>query len=225
MAARASSGILYHPGMLIVSVQVGLPRPLAAGGREMVSGIRKAPVPGPVAARWTGLEGDGQGDLAVHGGRDKAVYAYPHDAYPAWRALRGEALEAGAFGENLTVDGLDEDEISVGDVFRAGTALLQAVQPRFPCATLAMKFDDPHVVKQFYAVDRPGIYFRVAREGSLRAGDALVPESREKVRVPIAELWRLKENGALLEPSRVREILSLESLDEGWRARLLRRLG
>jgi MOSC domain-containing protein YiiM len=180
-------------------------------------------VSGPVAVRTTNLDGDGQSDLTVHGGRDKAVYAYSHDAYPAWETLRGARLSPGAFGENLTVDRLSETEICVGDAFRAGTAVLQAVQPRFPCFKLAMKFDDPRIVKQFFAVNRPGIYFRVLREGVLAAGDELRVESLEKIRVPVAELWAMSEDAAI-DAGRAREILKLDALDDGWRARLLRRL-
>lgn len=184
--------------MKIVSVQVGLPRVHDDRGRPLSTGIFKEPVAGPVRALSLGLEGDGQADLTVHGGRDKAVYAYSLDAYPEWSRLRGGVLPPGAFGENLTVDRLREDEICAGDSFRAGSAVLQAVQPRLPCFKLAFKFGDPGIVKQFVALERPGIYFRVLQEGALAAGDELIPLGGEKVRVPIVELFRRekKRSGA-----------------------------
>ena len=164
--------------MLIASVNVGLPRELPHEGGVVLSGIVKAPVAGPVAVGATNLAGDGQADLSVHGGLDKAVYAYPHEHYGAWaRELGRDDLAPGHFGENLTLEGLLEDEARIGDVFLMGTALLEVSQPRVPCFKLAIRMGDPAFAKPFLRSGRTGFYLRVLAEGVVRAGD---PVTRER---------------------------------------------
>ena len=136
--------------MKIQSIQTGLPRVLRFRGREISTGIFKKPVPGPIFVGTLNLDGDGQADLTVHGGRDKAVYAYSSDAYSGWSDIRPhDAFEGGAMGENLTVDHLPEDRLHIGDTFKIGGAVLQVTQPRLPCYKLAAKFNDPQIIRQF----------------------------------------------------------------------------
>jgi MOSC domain-containing protein YiiM len=176
--------------MKILSIQVGRPKPLTRGGKTLTTAIIKKPVKGAVRVERLGLAGDGQADHRYHGGLDKAVYGYPHDAYAWWRERRPQDdFPHGAFGENLTVDDLPEDEILVGDVYEVGGAALRAVEPRRPCRTLAFKFQDPKIVKQFMESRRSGVYFAVEKEGPIRAGQTLALVSREKGAVSIRDLF------------------------------------
>ncbi len=160
--------------MRIVAVSTGLPADLTSGSRTVLSGIVKAPVDGRVAVGPTGLAGDGQADLSVHGGPDKAVYAYPLEHYAHWAAELGrDDLAPGHFGENLTVEGLPEDEIAIGDVLRSDGALFEVSQPRVPCFKLGMRMGDPGFLKPFLRSGRVGFYLRVLETGSVGAGDAL----------------------------------------------------
>lgn len=160
--------------MHLISVNVGLPQTLTWQGRRVRTGIGKAPVAGPVAVQAENLAGDGQADLRVHGGPNKAVYAYAHEHYAYWQTqpLR-EPLAPGAFGENLTTEGLLESQVRLGDSFRVGTAVLMAVQPRMPCFKLNVRFADATMLARFQAAGRNGIYFRVLAPGVLQAGDAI----------------------------------------------------
>src|SRR5438093_6407740 len=137
--------------MRIVSVTVGLPRQVTWRGKAIRTGIFKQPVAGRVAVRALNLDGDRQADLTVHGGRDKAVYAYPAEHYAYWRAqLPGVELAHGAFGENLTTEGLLEDDVQVGDRFRVGSAELIATQPRLPCYKLPARFQRAGPGKRYH---------------------------------------------------------------------------
>jgi MOSC domain-containing protein YiiM len=159
----------------LVSVNVGRPRTIEAGGRKVRTAIFKAPAAGRVAVGRLNLEGDTQSDLRVHGGPNKAVYLYPAGHYDAWRAELPEMdFPYGAFGENLTVDGLDEASVRVGDRLRVGTAEMVVTQPRMPCFKLGIRFGRADMVKRFYASRRFGFYLAVEREGELGAGDAVV---------------------------------------------------
>ena len=151
--------------MKIVSVNVGLPRPVSWRGRRIMTGIYKDPVEGRVRVRRTNLDGDRQADLSVHGGPEKAVYVYPSEHYPFWRReLELEDLPWGSFGENLTTEGWWEDEVHLGDRFRAGTAEFIVTQPRMPCFKLAVKFDREDIVESFLESGRPGFYLAVTQE-------------------------------------------------------------
>lgn len=161
----------------ITDVRTGRAR-VVAGHRTAYA---KAPRRGPVAVHALGLEGDEVGNPRVHGGPDKAVYAYAAANYPLWRAdhpEHRERLVPGAFGENLLIEGLDEATAHVGDCWRAGTALLEICQPRQPCQTLARWFGDPAMVKAMVANGRSGWYCRVVEPGELAAGDPLTLEHR-----------------------------------------------
>ena len=174
--------------MKIVSIQVGLPQVMQFRGREVTTGIFKSPIEGPAHVRFTNIEGDGQADLRVHGGVDKAVYAYSLDAYAWWKKKRpNDTFEFGAFGENLTIDEMNERQVCVGDTFEIGDAILQVAQARFPCFKLGVKFNDHTVIKDFNESERPGVYFRVLKEGHIEAGQEFKLISREKNLVSIWE--------------------------------------
>ena len=143
-----------------------------------MSAIFKAPVTGRVAAGPEGLDGDEQADLRVHGGPDKAVYAYAEEDTAWWEAELGRPLGPGAFGENLTVAGLDVTGAVIGERWRVGTTELEVCQPRQPCSKLGIRFGDPRMVKRFAQVARPGAYLRVIVPGELGAGDQVEVVSR-----------------------------------------------
>jgi MOSC domain-containing protein YiiM len=176
--------------MRLLSVQVGVPRTVVHGGREVRTAIFKEPVLFPVRVHATHLDGDMQADLRVHGGPDKAVYAYDASAYAYWRDVLGRELPHGQFGENLTVEGMPEAEVRIGDVYRVGGALLQVSQPRSPCFKLALKMDMPRFPKMFLESARSGFYMRVLEEGDLAAGDAISLVSREPESPTVAETAR-----------------------------------
>ncbi|UOQ69653.1 MOSC domain-containing protein [Hymenobacter volaticus] len=203
--------------MQIVSVNVGLPQEVHWKGRAVITSIFKQPVLGPVAVHAEHLAGDGQADLRVHGGPDKAVYAYPQEHYAYWQPLvPPELLGPGALGENLTTTGLLESEVRMGDCFRAGTAVLMAVQPRRPCFKLGIRLNDERVVKQFQEARRCGIYFRVVQTGVLQAGDALELVERSPYAVTIqdvADCYYLPEK----DYTKLMQILALPFLPPSWR--------
>ena len=158
----------------VLSVSVSPARTVPWKGHAVRTGIFKAPTDRRVRVRRLGLEGDEQADLEVHGGPLKAVYAYPSEHYPFWKAeLPGTPLPWGAFGENLTVVGLSEDGVRVGDRFRIGTALLAATKPRFPCYKLGIRFGREDLIDRFRSSGRTGFYLRVLEEGELGAGDRI----------------------------------------------------
>jgi len=201
----------------ILSIQVGVPRTFQYGGQNVVTSIFKKQVPGPVRLRTLNLEGDTQSDLKVHGGRDKAVYAYSYDAYDWWKRTRpNDTFESGAMGENLSVDQMPEDQLFIGDTFEIGEAVVQITQPRFPCYKLGMKFNDPAILKQFMKLERPGIYFRVLKEGEIDVQQEFELIDQEAVRISVHELFTINRT-APADPSRIREILKLKSLNEQWR--------
>jgi MOSC domain-containing protein YiiM len=182
-------------------------------GREIRTAIFKQPVAGPVALAGVNLAGDEQGDLRVHGGPDKAVYAYDSTHYTAWRALLPTWTDwtPGLFGENLTTDGLLETAVRVGDVFGLGTARLRAVQPRQPCYKLNVRFNDRDMAARFAQVGRPGIYFRVETPGTVQAGDALTLLEAAPTRVTIQDLAHLL-TARLVDADQLADILALPHL-------------
>jgi len=140
-------------------------------GNDVRTGIWKRPLPGPVAARGVNLEGDDQADRRVHGGPDKAVYAYAREDTEWWERELGRELEHGTFGENLTTRGLDLSGARPGERWRIGSVLLEVSEPRLPCFKLGIKMGDNRFLKRFAAARRPGAYLRIAGEGVLQAGD------------------------------------------------------
>ena len=203
--------------MQVVSVNVGLPREALWQNRVIETGIFKEPVRGRVAVRTLNLEGDGQADLTVHGGISKAVYAYPSEHYSWWREQLPHAdLNPGVFGENLTTEGLSEDNVSIGDAFRIGSAEFVVTEPRMPCYKLGIRFDRPEIIKEFLAAGRSGFYFRVAAEGDVAEGDPIEVTSRAGGSITVAEVASLystdRGNVELL-----RKAVSVEPLPEHWR--------
>lgn len=184
--------------MKLVSVNVGLPRQVDWRGRRVRTSIWKAPVPGRVRVTPRGLEGDRQSDLRVHGGPDKAVYAYPSEHYEYWsRLLPGTDLAWGAFGENFTTEGLLERDVRIGDRFRAGSAEFLVTDPRMPCYKLGVRFGRDDMVKRFLASGRTGFYLAVRGEGEVAAGDPIEITARADRDVTIADVVdRVRERGS-----------------------------
>ena len=161
------------PGRLL-SVNLAVPGTLRLRGRDVRTGIFKRPVEGRVRVRRLGLEGDMQADLSVHGGPKQAIYLYPAEHYEYWRnILAGDGLSPGFFGENFTAEGVTEDAVRVGDVFRAGTAAVQITKPRSPCFKLGARAGTLRFVRTFLESGRLGYYLRVLEEGEVGAGDPI----------------------------------------------------
>ena len=165
----------------VVSVNVGRPRSIEWFGRDVTTSIWKQPVDGRVAVAGVNLAGDDQADRRVHGGPDKAVYAYALEDYRWWRDVSGDALgEAvapGTFGENLTLEGIDVDGLIVGDTWEVGSTRLRVTQPRFPCFKLGVRMGDSDFVDRFADARRFGVYFAIEAAGSVAAGDAMTHRS------------------------------------------------
>jgi MOSC domain-containing protein YiiM len=182
--------------MKIVSINLGLPRKLLWHDREVLTSIFKSPVNGPVMVRHLNLEGDRQSDLENHGGRSKAVYAYPAQHYDLWRPeLPGMELSWGSFGENLTIEGIREEDTYIGDLFRIGQALLMVTQPRIPCYKLGIRLGRDDIVARFLASNRSGIYFSVVEEGLLAIGDPVERIQVDEERISVTEINRAVADG------------------------------
>ena len=175
----------------VLSVNVGRPQPVGLQrGRTVKSAIGKAPVEGRVRVAGVNVEGDDQADRRVHGGPDKAVYAYAREDTAWWERELGRELGPGAFGENLTVEGVDVSGALIGERWRLGTVELEVCQPRFPCFKLGLRFGDPKMLKRFTRAERPGAYLRIVREGEIGAGDAIEVTDRPDHGVTIALVAR-----------------------------------
>lgn len=204
--------------MRVVSVNVGLPRKVPWRGKLVSTGIYKEPVGGPVRIRRLNLDGDRQADLRVHGGPDKAVYAYPSEFYELWSRERPDLdFPWGQFGENLTTEGLLDGDVSIGDRFRVGAAELVVTQPRFPCFKLGIKMRRDEFVTEFLERGLLGFYFAVAREGEVQAGDPIVEVSRDVRRFRVTEIARLHVHDREDVEGLLRAV-ELDVLPESWRA-------
>jgi MOSC domain-containing protein YiiM len=209
--------------MKILSVNVGMPREIPHEGRLILTGIVKAPVTGRVRVNALNIEGDRQADLSVHGGASKAIYAYPAEHYRFWRAELPELqLGWGSFGENITTEGILENEIHVGDRLCAGTVELIVTEPRLPCYKLNAKFAREDMVKRFVRSRRTGFYLAVAREGEIGAGDSIDVLSRDEHRVSMAEITRLYAFDRR-DLAAMRRAASVAALPESWRSFFLMR--
>ena len=203
--------------MRVVSVNVGKPREVEWKGKIVLTSIFKEPVTGRVAMRRLNLDGDRQADLSVHGGPEKAVYVYPAEHYQFWRnEFPNMELPWSMFGENLTVEGLQEDTVNIGDQFRIGSARVVVTQPRMPCYKLGIKFKRDDILKRFLVSGRSGFYLAVLEEGEVEAGDPITLIKRNENGVTVADITRLytsdKHNMAAL-----RKAVAVEALPEGWR--------
>jgi MOSC domain-containing protein YiiM len=178
--------------MTVVSVNVGTPKQVLVRDRTVLTSIFKWPVDARVAVRRHNIDGDRQADLTVHGGPYKAVYGYPREHYRFWaEQLPDVELAAGNFGENLTTEGLAEEDVYVGDQFRVGSAVLQVTQPRMPCFKLGIRFGRPDIVKRFWQSRRPGFYFSIVEEGNVAAGDPIERTMRAPDGISIADVVAL----------------------------------
>jgi MOSC domain-containing protein YiiM len=210
--------------MHVVSLNLGMPREVIAHDRLVLTGIFKSPVEGKIHLRRLNFDGDGQADLRVHGGKDKAVYAYPSEHYGYWREELPEMdLPWGVFGENLTTVGLSEEDLHIGDRLRIGEAILRVAQPRLPCYKLGIRFGRDDIIKRFLASGRSGFYFAVDNEGEIGAGDPIEIIDREPHHISIADLNRLitadEDDRVVIE-----EVLAVESLPQNWRDHFMKRL-
>jgi MOSC domain-containing protein YiiM len=210
--------------MHVVSVNVGLPRTVRWKGRVVTTGIFKEPVAGRVPIRRVNVDGDGQADLTVHGGAAKAVYAYPLEHYAFWREQLEEELPFGAFGENLTIEGLPpEKEVAVGDRFRVGSAELVVTQPRLPCYKLGLRFAREDMVKRFLVSGRTGYYLAVDAEGDVAAGDPVETIARHPAQIPVAEITRVYAS-ARNDLAAIERLVALDALPDDWRRYFAERL-
>jgi MOSC domain-containing protein YiiM len=199
----------------LVSVNVGAVRQVTWGGRVVETGIWKEPVEGPVRVAGVNLEGDDQADRRVHGGPDKAVYAYAIEDYHWWDDRLGAQLAPGTFGENLTVSGLDVAGSLIGERWRVGTTLLEVSQPRLPCFKLGIRMGDPDFVDRFEEAQRFGAYLRIVEEGEVQAGEEVRIVSRPEHDFTITQLGLAS---ARPDPNMIKRILSTPQVPESWRA-------
>ena len=203
--------------MKLLSVNVSLPKEITFKGKTVRTGIFKEPVQGRLQVHALNIEGDGQADLLGHGGPFRAVYVYSFDHYPYWESELGRKdFSYGQFGENLTVEGMLDEDVHVGDIFRIGTALFQVTQPRVPCYKLAIKMGVEGFYKQILASGRLGFYFRVLEEGEVGTGDVIERVKVDPVGMTILEINKLmyydKDNLEGFKRS-----LGVEALSPGWR--------
>ncbi|MFD8721306.1 MOSC domain-containing protein [Streptomyces sp. NPDC059629] len=200
----------------LLSVNVGLPRDVPWQGRTVRTGAWKSPVPGRRMVRRLNVEGDGQGDLAGHGGEIRAVLVYQVQSYQFWRKRLGrDDLTFGIFGENFTVDGLPDDEVCIGDRYRVGEAEFEVTQPRVTCYRVGMRLGEPTMAALLVAHHRPGFYLRVITEGHVQAGDAITLVRRGPGELSVADtdaLLYLPER----DPAKLRTALDIPALSPGW---------
>jgi MOSC domain-containing protein YiiM len=208
----------------LVAISVGRPRELQWHGRAVQTSIFKTPVSGRVQVTRLNIEGDEQSDLSVHGGADKAVYAYPAEHYDFWRReLPNIELPWGAFGENFTTEGLLEDDVWIGDRYRVGSVELVVTQPRMPCYKLAIRFGRTDLVKRFLQSRRSGFYFAVQREGKLSPGDAIERLGRDERRLTVADVVALYAADSANQPL-LENASEHPSLPASWREYFRKRL-
>ena len=203
--------------MKLVSINVGLPREVQSQGKTVLTSIFKEPIAGRVAVQRLNVQGDQQSDLSVHGGSDKAVYAYPSEHYAFWREELGLAeLPWGSFGENFTTEGLLEDEVFIGDRLRIGTAEFVVTQPRMPCFKLGIRFGRPDIVKRFLRSGRSGFYLAVTQEGEAEAGDEPSWVARRESDVSVTDIVRLYRGDAE-DTDLLRRASEVPALPQDWR--------
>jgi MOSC domain-containing protein YiiM len=202
-------------------VNVGTPREIEWLGRRETTSIWKAPVEGRVAVRGVNVAGDDQADREVHGGPDKAVYAYAREDTYWWERELGRALEHGNFGENLTVSGIDVTAAVVGERWEVGSTVLEVAQPRIPCWKLGARMADPSFPVHFAAAGRPGAYLRIIEEGEIGAGDEIRVGDKPGHGLTVGDVARIYHQ----ERNRCAQLLRAPELAEGWQEWALRRTG
>jgi MOSC domain-containing protein YiiM len=210
--------------MRLMSLNVARPRLAVYKDQTVSTGIFKQPVFGPVQLRSLNLDGDRQADLAVHGGRFKAVYAYPSEHYDFWRQqLPGTQLASGMFGENFTTEGLFERDLHIGDRLQIGTAVIMVRQPRIPCYKLALKFHRNDILARFLRSGRSGFYFSVEQEGVVECGNSFEFLSREPEAITISEINVLFAEDQC-DRTLLERALATPALPEDWRDYFRKRL-
>jgi MOSC domain-containing protein YiiM len=208
----------------LLSLNVGLPRQVRFQGELVTTGIFKEPVQGRVRLRKLNLEGDKQADLKVHGGVDKAVYAYAGEHYDYWRQeLPDMSLPWGVFGENFTTEGMFEESVSIGDQFKVGTANLIATQPRMPCYKLGVKFGRMDMIKRFLASGLTGVYFKVMKEGELEQGDEIELIKKDENSITVKDIVRLYTIDKD-DIQTIKRVIKIKDLPNGWRYHFIKQL-
>ena len=212
--------------MKLISVNVSLPKAVQYKDKLVGTGIFKEPVPGRIMLRRLNLDGDGQADLTVHGGEDKAVYVYPVEHYAHWQEKLGRKdLTYGQFGENFTTAEILEDQIHIGDIFRVGAAMVQVTQPRVPCYKLAIKMQMPQFPKLFMAAGRTGFYLRVLEEGEVGAGDMIERIDIDPEPMTVQEVFRLAfADQANHNRAALQKAVELRGLSTDWQSMFAERL-
>ena len=202
--------------MIIESLNVGLPKKERFYGRELLTGICKIPVSGPLLLNKLGFDGDGVGDMKHHGGPDKAVCVYSTDHYPYWQEIMGMKLPVAAFGENLSVANLREDDICIGDIFELGTALVQVSQPRQPCRTLAARYARDDMIRLVVDSGYTGFYLRVLIGGQVEKGNTLILKERDPRRITIAFANHTYHHDNK-NCEAIKRVLEVPALSESWK--------
>jgi ferredoxin-NADP reductase/MOSC domain-containing protein YiiM len=202
----------------LLSVNVGLPRDIAWKGRTVHTAIWKEPLRGHCRVGRLNLNGDGQGDLAGHGGEQRAVFVYQIESYRYWQEQLGRTdFVHGQFGENFTIEGLPDDAVCIGDQYQIGSALFEVTQPRVTCYRVGIRMNEPRMPALLTSTGRPGFYFRVLQEGEVGAGDEIVKAGEAKERMTVAEI-----NALLYSPDHARDrlehALRIDALSPGWRS-------
>jgi MOSC domain-containing protein YiiM len=196
----------------ILFLNVGSIRDVEYKGHHVTTGIWKHPVEGRVALRGVNFDGDDQADRSVHGGPDKAVYAYAREDYDFWRDAEKRETPAGLFGENLTVEGYDLSAAIAGERWSVGSTVLEVAQPRLPCYKLGIRMGDPHFPKKFLAALRMGAYLRVVQEGDIGAGDEVHVISRPTHDVTLRSMAE-----SLRDPRKAEALRKVSGLPQFWR--------
>jgi ferredoxin-NADP reductase/MOSC domain-containing protein YiiM len=202
----------------LLSVNVGLPRDIQWRGRTVHTGIWKDSVAGRRRVGRLDLEGDGQGDLAGHGGEHRAVFVYQIESYGYWQErLKRTDFVPGQFGENFTIEGLPDDAVCIGDRYQIGSALFEVTQPRVTCYRVGIRMNEPLMASLLTSSGRPGFYFRVLKEGEVGAGDEIVKVGESEERMTVAEIDALLYSPHH-PPDRLERALRINALSPGWRS-------
>lgn len=223
MKIKEGREVLENQEYEILSIHVGRPCTYEFDGKQVETAIVKEPVGGPVYLSRTNFEGDGQADLIHHGGEDKAVCVYPADHYMYWESVLKRKLPEAAFGENVTVKGLTEKEVCIGDIFKLGEALVQVSQPRQPCFKLAKRLNQKDMVLKVRDTGYSGFYFRVLEEGIVEPDSRLQLVSRDAHEATVSYANHLMYHDRGNHPA-IRKILEVEALSESWRSSFLKQL-
>jgi len=202
--------------MKVTSLNIGLPQKETFYGKDIITGICKQPVDHAIMLTKTGFHGDGVGDRKHHGGEDKAVCAYSADHYAHWAQVLNISMPPSAFGENLTISGLTEEDACIGDVFRVGEVLVQVSQPRQPCSTLAARYGRKDFVKVVVDSGYTGWYFRVLQEGMVEPGAALSLQERDSQEVTIAFANQIYHHDRDNRQG-IDRVLAIAALSDSWR--------